>query len=254
MIHPMISKTIRGLLRPLGFNIVRLPTQPPPPPPPNALATLIKHYAIDTIIDVGANEGQFGVEMRNHGFKGLIISIEPLAQAFEKLQSVAMANGPWEIHRNVASDKNGVVEINVAGNSQSSSVLPMARRHEEADPASRYVGKEIVPACTLDSLLEQRLNNFGNIFLKLDVQGFEHQVLLGGPKTLAKAAGVLLEASIVPLYEGSICLQDTLKIMTEADFLLHHVERVFWDAKTQQLLQLDCAFFRNFIERNTEAR
>jgi FkbM family methyltransferase len=246
MIRPLIGKVINGVIKPLGYELVCRKPSPPPPVPVTAppLVTLIKHYAIDTVIDVGANEGQFGLELRHHGFNGLIISLEPLSQAFNQLQSIALANGPWETYPNAAGDKDGITQINVAGNLLSSSILPMLRRHEEAAPPSRYTGKEAVSMRTLDSLFAQRLGLLGRIFLKLDVQGFEPQVLSGGPQLLDHAVGVLLETSLVPLYEGSICLAEMLPMMTAKGFLLHHVERVFWDEKTQQLLQLDCAFFK----------
>lgn len=233
----------RHLFGTFGYDIIRRPIEHKVPSDP--LSTLIRFHEINTIIDVGANVGQFGLSMRNRGFDGLIISIEPLTTAFEQLQIVAAAHGPWETHHSAAGDANGIVEINIAGNSESSSILPMARRHEVAAPESRYIGQETVAIRTLDSLFEKRLSVLGNILLKIDVQGFEPQVLLGAARTVDHAVGIMMETSIIPMYEGSICLEDALRIMKSKAFLLSHVERAFWERDTQQLLQLDCIFFKD---------
>jgi FkbM family methyltransferase len=245
MIRRFVSRTLRRVFGSLGYDIVRRPTEGAAPEVEyHPLGTLIKAKKIDTVIDVGANVGQFGLKMRRRGFANLIISIEPLSGPFEKLQAVASSNGPWEVHKNASGDEDRVIEINIAGNTESSSVLPMCRVHEEAAPESRYVGTETVQMYTLDWQFRDRIGKMGRTFLKVDVQGFEAQVLSGAQRVVNDAVGVLLEASVIPMYEGSIVLEDVLHIMREKGFLLHHVEPSFYVRETQQLLQLDCAFFR----------
>ena len=230
-------------MKPLGYTIIRTPTGSTP-----VIDTpfhfLLRHYAIDTVIDVGANEGQFGLELRRHGFKGLIISLEPLSDAFRKLQCIANENGPWQVHQCAAGDGEAEAELNVAGNSVSSSILPMERKHEDMLPISKYVSTERIKVHTLDSMFGQHLTEMGKMFLKIDVQGFEKQVLAGSSLILSSAVGVLLETSIVSLYRGSMCLPEALEMMGANGFLLYDVERIFLDAKTQQTLQFDCTFFR----------
>ena len=242
---------MRPFFSALGYEVIRRPQDPPPAPPDpppaplDPLVSLLNSHRVGTVVDVGANVGQFGLKLRKAGFDGLIISIEPLSSAFGRLQSTASANGPWEVIRSAAGDRNGEIEINIAGNSDSSSVLPMAKCHEDAAPTSRYVGTETVPACTLDTLLGGRINEMGRFLLKLDVQGYEDRVLAGAAETLSSATGLLMETSTVPLYEGSLCIQEVLPAITKQGFTLQHVERAFWDDKTLRLLQLDCLFFRD---------
>lgn len=246
----LLKKALQRALNFCGYAISRLPSEQPTQLPeqssplPSPLATLIKHHKIETIIDVGANEGQFGIEMRQQGFKGLIISVEPLNQALDNLKSVAKQLPPWEVHRFAAGETNGEIEINISENLQSSSILSMAAQHEQSAPNSRYISKETVPMRTLDSFFDNRLNQLESIFLKLDVQGYEKHVLLGAPNLLAKSVGILVEASLVPLYHGSILIDEMISTLNSEGYILKNIERVFGDEQTQQLLQVDCAFFR----------
>jgi FkbM family methyltransferase len=241
MIRQLARKVLRPALNTIGLDLVRRPRVQPLDP----IQSLIKLRKIDTIIDVGANSGQFGLMVRKGGFTGLIISIEPLHSPFETLKEVASLHMPWEVYNNASGNSNGTVEINVAGNTESSSILPMCRRHEEAAPESRYIGKETVGMFTLDSQFQDRIGRMGRILLKLDVQGFESQVLSAAGHLIEGVEGLWVETSVVPMYKGSIVLEEMLLIMRQKGFLLYNVEKVLWDRNKQQLLQLDCAFFRD---------
>lgn len=243
MLKSFLRSVVNRALQPIDIMIIRRPkTRPKPEPKP--LASLLEHHAINTVIDVGANEGQFGLELRQDGFRGLLISLEPSALVYEKLQANASQNPPWETIRCAAGASGGVIDLHIAGNSLSSSLLPMTPRHESAAPESKYVGNERVELTTLDSLLLPRLGELGRIFVKLDVQGYEGQVLEGSQAVLRRAVGVMLETSLVACYAGSMGFSDTLQRMATEGFMLQHVQRVFWDPQTQQALQLDCTFFR----------
>jgi FkbM family methyltransferase len=76
-------------------------------------------------------------------------------------------------------DHNGEVEINIAGNSEISSILPMLESHRSAAPESAYQGKEIVLIQTLDAVAGEYLKDARAHFLTIDTQGFEWQVLDG---------------------------------------------------------------------------
>ena len=118
---------------------------------------LASSLGIDLLIDVGANTGQYALSRRACGYKGEIISFEPLSAAHAKLLVIAKDDPNWTIaDRMAVGDRSGQIEINVAGNSTSSSVLPMLSTHATAAPHSRYIGKEIVPLRRLDDRSEER--------------------------------------------------------------------------------------------------
>jgi FkbM family methyltransferase len=150
----------------------------------------------------------------------------------------------------------GQVEINIAANSFSSSILPMLDSHLDAAPNSAYVLKEKVPLRRLDDILDELLadNLDGeqaanapsrSIFLKLDVQGYESQVLAGAAQLLQHTLAVQLEMSLLPLYEGETLMPQMHAAMAARGFDLWDLEPSFRDPNTGRLLQIDAIFTRS---------
>jgi len=176
-----IKKIVRKIIRSAGYDIVRYQ---PEANPTIQSKKLIETFDVDTVIDVGANVGKFGVKLRKLGFQGKIISFEPLSSAFEELQEKAENDSNWEAVNVALGDKNESAEINVSGNSLSSSILDMLPMHEEAAPESHYIGKEKIKVKTLDSIFEDYCSTENNILLKIDTQGFEKKVIEGASESL----------------------------------------------------------------------
>ena len=132
---------------------------------------------IGLVIDVGANAGQTGRQLRSEGYSGRIVSFEPSSAAFALLVAAARSDPRWHAERAALGSQDGTVTLNVSGNSESSSVLQMLDRHVRSAPASRYVQTEQVPLRRLDSFRETLALTTEPSLLKLDVQGYEDQVL-----------------------------------------------------------------------------
>jgi hypothetical protein len=148
----------------------------------------------------------------------------------------------------------GDVEINIAANSFSSSILPMLDSHLAAAPNSAYLQKEKVPLRRLDDLVADLLptTNPGRyIFLKLDVQGYESQVLAGATQLLNHTLAVQLEMSLLPLYEGEALMPQMHAAMNAKGFDLWDLEPSFRDPATGRLLQLDGIFIRSSFDPST---
>lgn len=209
----------------------------------NFVPSLLQHGITD-VLDVGANAGQFGIELRRAKLRGRIVSIEPLADAYRALAARAAHDPNWTVERAAVSDQPGTVTINVAGNSASSSVLPMTDRHTSAAPQSRYVATEQVEATTVDDLVDRHGLDPARTLLKIDVQGYESFVLAGAVKTLGQFGAVRTEMSLVPLYEGQALMPELMAQLTEAGLELWSVEPGFLEPQTRRLLQLDGTFFR----------
>jgi FkbM family methyltransferase len=201
-------------------------------------------FGIDLVFDVGANTGQFAREIRDNGFRGRIVSFEPLSLAHRELTAAAASDPLWSVHERCAlGDKEGSAVLNIAGNSVSSSVLEMAAAHEDAAPGSKYVGREETALATLDSVADRYLGSSERPFLKIDTQGFEWQVLTGAEKTLPSIRGVLCELSLVTLYEGQHLWRDVVDRLEESGFTLWGVQPSFMDQRGRNL-QADAIFFR----------
>src|SRR5262249_15214796 len=113
---------------------------------------LVETCKTDFILDVGANVGQFAQSMRALGFKGRIVSFEPLSCAYTELRLAAENDPLWECQNYALAAAEGNATINISGNSVSSSLLKIRDIHLRADPAARYVDTEVVALKTLDTL------------------------------------------------------------------------------------------------------
>ncbi len=189
-------------------------------------------------LDVGASDGGWAQELRRQGFAGEIASFEPHAASFARLERTAAGDAVWRCQRVALGAASGRTVLHVAGNDQSSSLLPMAARHTELDPRSGYVSDEEVTVERLDALVPPGVPTF----LKLDVQGFELEVLHGAEQTLADTRVLEVELSVVPLYEGQALLPKVVQHLDGAGFELIGLETSFRDRRTGDLLQLNGLF------------
>ena len=209
---------------------------------------LLSQLQIDLVVDVGANTGQFAHQCRAAGYQGEILSFEPSAAAHAGLLQSAAADPLWNVADRMAlGAADGEIEINIAANSFSSSILPMLDSHLSAAPASCYLHKEKVPLRRLDDVL---VPGGRNIFLKLDVQGYEPQVLAGATQLLAHTLAMQLEMSLVPLYEGELLMPEICAAMTGSGFELWDFEPSFRNPITGRLLQIDGIFTRPSLDRS----
>lgn len=206
----------------------------------------LESHRVNVIFDIGANSGQYALGLRTAGYHGRIVSFEPLSEPYALLERRASADPQWECHRCALGDSDGSISINVAGNAgESSSVLPMLKSHQDAYPPANYVGTEEVPLFRLDSVAADILYPSDITFLKIDVQGFEKQVLAGGPQTLRNhCIGMQLELSFVPLYEGGTLVREALDIASALGFTPTGLRPCFTDLRNGRTLQADGIFFR----------
>ena len=204
----------------------------------------MNQHGVDAVLDIGANVGQFGRLLRQAKFSGRIHSVEPLQSAYDELSATAASDGRWTTQRAAVSAEPGTVTLNVSGNSVSSSVLPMLEQHTAAAPDAQYVQQESVPATTVDEIVVAQELNTGRALLKIDVQGYEREVLDGASKTLATFLGVRTEMSLVPLYDGQALMPEIVDLLGRYGFELWHLEPGFTEPGTRRLLQVDGVFFR----------
>lgn len=194
---------------------------------------------VSNVIDVGANVGQFGLDIRRHGFKGQIVSYEPVNETFGLLTQTTRRHQPWKAIQLGLGAAESERTINISGNDGlSSSLLEMGSLHLENFPDSATVSRQNISISTIDNQLVVLGLRPQEIMLKLDVQGFEAEVLKGASQSISKIPLCYLEVSITPLYEGEVLL---LPILIELSKYGHEVIDVFRGIKASNghLLQLD---------------
>lgn len=183
--------------------------------------------------------------MRDAGYQGRIVSFEPISAAREELLAVSKADPLRDIAPQAAiGSEEGKIELHIAGNSVSSSILDMLDTHANAAPGSGYSGSEMVPLRRLDSLAPDYLLPDSVPFLKIDTQGYEDRVLSGATELLKRTIGLQLELSLIPLYEGQLLFDEIIDQVKAKGFELWAVWPGFTDPKSGRLLQLDAIFFR----------
>ncbi len=233
---------LRRLIRFFGFDLRRYI---PASSESARLMRMLSAHRVNLVLDVGANTGQFGCFLRDAGYRGRIVSFEPLGTAWEELSKISRKDPRWEVAPRAAiGSEEGEIEINVAGNEESSSILKMLDSHVNTAPESFYTGKERVSLRRLDSIAPPYFQSNSVVFLKVDVQGYEDRVLQGAAGLLDRLVGIEVELSLVRLYEGQRLFDELLGEIRGKGFDLWSVRPVFTDRENGRLLQVDATFFR----------
>jgi FkbM family methyltransferase len=205
--------------------------------------TWFKELNIDYVIDVGANIGQFAVTARKLLPHAKILSLEPIPACFEQFRKKFQYDSNIIISNIAASDSVGTVAFSVSVDTGASSLLPMGKLQKEIFPDSTKITKINIQTNTLD-FITQSSKVGDNIFLKIDVQGFELNVLRGANEILKKTKLILVETSFDSFYEGQALFCEVYKYLIERDFMYLHSFNVL-KSKKGKPVQGDFIFIQN---------
>ena len=205
---------------------------------------LVRRLGVDLVIDVGANDGIFGRKLRELGYRGRIISFEPIAEVFERLKASVANDDLWDVVGVACGETSGEVDIHVSANSVSSSLMKVTEKSVTSAPASAAVRDERVKVRRLDDELKELRRGESRLWLKIDTQGFEMPVLLGAPETLQDSVMMQLEMSFVDLYEGQVLFDELYRWVLDRGFRMSLFDGVHWHAETGELLFADGVFHR----------
>lgn len=236
-----LSRNVNKLfLNRFGVQIIRYKSP--------AIVNILNHFQFDTVIDVGANIGQFAKSLLDFQFQGRIFSIEPSLDAFNELHFASKRHRQWHIMPRCAlGSSEREVKLNISENSYSSSILEVLPTHTRAEPKSKYNSEEIVRMETLDRLFASNPGLGRNCLLKLDVQGYEDEVLLGGQELLKRIGGVKIELSIFPLYSGQVLHNELIKYLELRGFCLWNIQPGFSNEFSGRTFQYDAILIHNSL-------
>ena len=208
-------------------------------------AELIAKHGIGVVVDAGANEGLFARGLRDEGYTGRIISLEPLSSVFVLLALAAGDDPAWECRRLALGSAPGEVTLHVAQNLASSSFLAIEDELRAAEARVATIGSEECTVTTLDTLAPELFGPQDRLYLKLDVQGFELEALRGAERTLGQVDVLDVELSETPLYRGAPSTAEVVAYLAERGYTLLQTEPAYLHPQTHETLQVNGIFVRS---------
>ena len=213
--------------------------------PDENLIKSMKHFNINSVIDVGANKGQFAINLFKNKFIGDILSFEPLKQEHEILKELSKNKKNWKIERRCALGKKKCKKkFFISGNRESSSLLNILPKHTNLRPESKTVRTIFTDVEKLDNFRFEISRLKKNLLLKIDTQGSEIEVLSGANKVIKNIKCLFIEVSLVSLYKNQKLWLDVIKYLKKKGFEVWSVDQLLRNKKTGQNYQLDIFFYK----------
>jgi FkbM family methyltransferase len=187
-------------------------------PPPGSFQRHLRDFLgrmeINLVLDVGGFMGDYAVELREAGYQGRIISFEPVPESFEKLRARMQQDRLWTGQPFGLSDENRGALINTYGWGAFNSLLNLREdpaRVYALDPSRR--SQTPIELRRLDSVLSELLEGVESprIFLKMDTQGHDVNVVKGASGVLDQIFGLQSELPAVQIYDGMLSMADVLE-------------------------------------------
>lgn len=210
------------------------------------VGAVLQEAAVDCVLDVGANTGQFAQGLRRVGYRGRIVSFEPLPDLVEQLHRSAAGDPDWHVVAVAAGDADEELEMHARPGTMSS-LLPSsdfgrawAARLSETRPVR-------VPVRRLDGLWEEAVAGLREprVYLKLDTQGYDLRAFTGLGDRVRDLVGLQSELSCVPIYDGMPRFEDQLRTYRDAGFALTGLFPVSVDAPSRRVIEYDAVLLRD---------
>lgn len=233
-----MMNALRGLARKrmkaMGLQRVRHPS----------FTDLIAHHGITTVLDVGANDGLFGTELREGGYRGRIISFEPIGSIFAALQKRAAADRHWDVVNLALGEIAGPQTISISKSDVFSSFKAPSDYAAKLWTGIHEARAETVQVARLDAVLDEHPDYARDAYLKIDTQGFEMEVLRGTGSRLRDFKLVHAELALTQLYEGQHGWTEVIGWMAERGFGVVACKENGVDWPAMRLLEMDIVFER----------
>ncbi len=198
---------------------------------------------IRTVFDVGANTGQFARVIHEVLPEAYIYSFEPLSDCFVELQRAMGRAKIFRAFNTALAETDGEAEFYRSAWSPSSSLLPMDKLHKQNFPFTAGESRETVRVRRLDDCAEELMIE-NEILGKLDVQGAEDKVIVGGKSLLQRAKVLIVETSMDSLYEGQPLFADIFKLLEALGFRYKGALSQFFSPLDGSVLFTDSIFSR----------
>lgn len=203
----------------------------------------LKNLNFKTILDIGANEGQFADKMHSLFSETMIYSFEPIPEAFDQLEKNFKDIEQIKGFNLALGDAAGEITFNKNESTASSSFLEMTDTHTESFDFAVKTSPITVKVDTLDNVMSREKTDLP-MLIKIDVQGFEEKVIKGGMDTIKKADMVICEVSFTELYKGQLLFDDTYQLFKDMGFSYAGSIEQLRSPDTNRILQADAIFIK----------
>lgn len=228
-----VKKLTKSLFRLCGLDIRRIaPFEP---------YDWLKGRNIRTVFDIGANVGQFACQIHRVLPDAMLYSFEPLEDCYNQLLKKMGHLARFRAFNFALGDTNGQGEIYHNDFTPSSSLLPMEELHKRAFPYTKHARLEKIEVRRLDDVVSD-LEVSENVLVKIDVQGFEDKVILGGEKTLSRASVLIVETSFEPLYKDQPLFDTIYDLLRQRGFAYMGTDHIIRNPTDGSILQCDSVF------------
>jgi FkbM family methyltransferase len=239
-----LKKLIHRLLNKFGYRVYNISKEA------EHLKTkkwsFLTKIQVRTIIDVGANEGQFVNEILNVFPVAEVHSFEPLPDCYEKLVSGFKQSQQVHTYNFALGEQDGEIALSRSSATGSSSLLRMGNLHKKLYPHTANLIEEKVKIRRLDDVFAD-LKLPGHTLLKIDVQGAEDKVIKGAAEVLKKVSIIITEVSYATLYEGQPLFKDLFALLGGYDFIYIGNMEQFGSPLTGAPLFADAVFVKKEI-------
>ena len=174
------------------------------------------------VADVGAADGKISCMFEQHFTNSKIYSFEPIKSTFETLVANTKGHSRIHIFNKALGAKQAELVINKSNRITSSSLFPIEEKIKDSYFAENIlkVGEETIVVSTLDTELPK---DVPVNLIKIDVQGFELEVLKGGAQTLSRTSVIIFEAQNHDMYIGAPKYYELDAFLRTNNFILYNI-------------------------------
>ncbi|MBL4617408.1 MAG: FkbM family methyltransferase [Robiginitomaculum sp.] len=210
------------------------------------MARIFKQCEINSVLDIGANQGQFAKSLRKRGYAGEIHSFEPVADSFKVLQQYSSSDANWYVYNIALGDECAFKDIHVSKASDLSSFLPASNFGSKRFASMAETHTETVEISTVDMFLSENDELFKDkkIFLKMDTQGFDVRVFNGARDSWPAIAGLLSELSFQKIYKGIPTYLEALSVYEQAGYKITGLFPIVRN-NDLTLVEMDCVMIKS---------
>lgn len=192
--------------------------------------SLLQSMDCKQVVDIGANCGQFALISRQCFPDARIDSFEPLSEPADRFEKVFAGDANTHLHRCAIGSEKTTMTIHVSERDDSSSLLPIGRTQSELFPHTGEREVRQTPVLPLHEAMDGD-DLSSPALLKIDVQGFELEVLKGCRSMLDRFSCIYVECSFMELYEGQALAYEVIDYLSQHGFRMSGVYNMTYDKK-----------------------